>query len=118
MAGYFIWLGVANSGRRPRVVDGAVDLAALALGFGGVIAIGPANLLVREQGNPFWLGSIVFLVAAWGLRGLETGRPPSFEKQWSMSFDGWKRWLARLREAGEMRYDDATVLMLRVLSTG
>jgi hypothetical protein len=43
LACYFYIVGVWQSGRRPRVIPGAVDFAVLALGVSGLMTVGPVG---------------------------------------------------------------------------
>jgi len=53
-------------------------------------------------------------VAEWWLRAHESGNPPAWEDFWDMSHERWKEEIIALRHAGQMRYDDATMVLLRV----
>ena len=54
-------------------------------------------------------------VAEWAVRGYETGDPPVWSDFWQMSEDDWRSGVAWLRQERQMRIDDATMLMLRVV---
>jgi hypothetical protein len=53
-------------------------------------------------------------VAQWALRGQEQGRPPSWDRYAAMDEAQWREEISDLRERREMRYDDATLAVLRV----
>jgi len=53
-------------------------------------------------------------VADWALRQQEAGRPPVWEDYWDKSQEAWQEEVAALRSERQMRYDDATLLLLRV----
>ncbi|HID78874.1 MAG TPA: hypothetical protein EYP56_23120 [Planctomycetaceae bacterium] len=53
-------------------------------------------------------------IAAWALRRAESGHPPRWEEYWDMPRAAWQAEITRLREEGHMRYDDATLMLLRV----
>jgi hypothetical protein len=53
-------------------------------------------------------------VADWALRLIESGEPPDWEALWDLPETDWQREVKSLRAAGKMRYDDATLLLLRV----
>ena len=53
-------------------------------------------------------------VAEWALRQRDAGRPPEWEEYWSKAEHAWQEEVTSLRQAREMRYDDATLLLLRV----
>ncbi len=53
-------------------------------------------------------------IAAWALRLGESGNPPVWETYWNMTQQRWQEEVIRLRDQGHMRYDDATLLLLRV----
>lgn len=57
-------------------------------------------------------------VAEWALRGLESGDPPAWERFWGMTEQQWEREIAGLRQEQAMRYDDATLVLLRVKGEG
>jgi len=52
-------------------------------------------------------------VAAWCLQQLEAGRPLGLDSLWDMAPEDFERWITRLRGQQQMRYDDATVILLR-----
>ncbi|MHC4179775.1 MAG: hypothetical protein ACYSWU_19880 [Planctomycetota bacterium] len=56
-------------------------------------------------------------VAAWALRLAEAGDRPDWEKYWNTDEQEWREEVIRLRDRGEMRYDDATLMLLRVTQT-
>ncbi len=64
------------------------------------------------------LGDLLVLctdaVAAWALRRSESGQPPAWENYWDMPEETWQAEVMSLREQREMRYDDATLLLLRI----
>ena len=53
-------------------------------------------------------------VADWALRQCEAGRPPVWGDYWDTSPEAWQEEVAALRSDRQMRYDDATLLLLRV----
>jgi hypothetical protein len=69
----------------------------------------------EECGRP---GDLLVLctdaVAAWALRLSESGQPPAWESYWDMPEETWQAEVMSLREQREMRYDDATLLLLRI----
>ena len=69
----------------------------------------------EECGRP---GDLLVLatdaVAAWALRRTESGQPPAWEDYWDMPEETWQAEVMSLREQREMRYDDATLLLLRL----
>lgn len=56
-------------------------------------------------------------VAAWALRLAESGNPPAWDDYWNIPQGDWQDEILRLRNQGEMRYDDATLVLLRVTQT-
>ena len=54
-------------------------------------------------------------VAEWAVRCYEHGEPPVWSDFWQMSEDDWRSGVAWLRQERQMRIDDATMLMLRVV---
>ena len=54
-------------------------------------------------------------VAEWAARGYATGDSPVWSDFWQMSEDDWRSGVAWLRQERQMRIDDATMLMLRVV---
>ncbi len=54
-------------------------------------------------------------VAEWAARGYATGDPPVWSDFWQMSEDDWRSGVVWLRQERQMRIDDATMLMLRVV---
>ena len=53
-------------------------------------------------------------VADWALRQCEAGHSPVWEDYWDKSQEAWQEEVAALRSDRQMRYDDATLLLLRV----
>ncbi len=54
-------------------------------------------------------------VAEWAVRGYERGEGPLWSDFWQMSEDDWRSGVVWLRQQRQMRIDDATMLMLRVV---
>jgi hypothetical protein len=54
-------------------------------------------------------------VAEWAVRCYEHGEPPGWSDFWQMSEDDWRSGVVWLRQERQMRIDDATMLMLRVV---
>ncbi len=54
-------------------------------------------------------------VAEWAARSYETGDPPTWNDFWLMSEDDWRSGVAWLRQERQMRIDDATMLVLRLV---
>lgn len=53
-------------------------------------------------------------VAEWALRLEESGSPPHWKDYWDMTADQWQEQVVALRREGQMRCDDATLVLLRV----
>jgi hypothetical protein len=53
-------------------------------------------------------------IGAWALKSLEDGATLLWRDFWNMSAEDWAAYIARLREEQRMRYDDATLVLLRV----
>ncbi|MCA9268268.1 MAG: protein phosphatase 2C domain-containing protein [Planctomycetales bacterium] len=53
-------------------------------------------------------------VAAWALKALEEGATLLWRDFWNLSPDDWAEYVGRLRQEQRMRYDDATLMLLRV----
>ena len=53
-------------------------------------------------------------VADWALRLREAGNPPAWEEYWSKTEQAWHEEVTAHRNERQMRYDDATLLLLRV----
>ena len=54
-------------------------------------------------------------VAEWALRESEAGSPPNWDEIWHMNDGQWEDQVAQLRESRQMRFDDTTLLLLRVV---
>lgn len=54
-------------------------------------------------------------LADWAMRGYESGQPPDWESYWDMPDEEWRAEIAWLRHERQMRYDDATLVLLRVV---
>ena len=57
-------------------------------------------------------------VADWALRAIEAGTPPDWDVYWNMTEQQWRDEVVSLRNQRRMRYDDATLLLLRVREEG
>jgi serine/threonine protein phosphatase PrpC len=53
-------------------------------------------------------------VAAWALDRQERGEPVAWSTYWDMPPEAWAEEIRSLREQSQMRYDDATLVLLRV----
>lgn len=53
-------------------------------------------------------------IGAWALKALEEGNTLLWRDFWDMSPQDWSTYVGRLREEQRMRYDDATLVLLRV----
>lgn len=53
-------------------------------------------------------------LAAWTMRQLEAGYPLDWDAFWNTTFEDWQRWLLELRQDNQIRYDDSTMLLLRI----
>ena len=54
-------------------------------------------------------------IAEWAIRSAESGSPPDWERYWDMDCGQWQAEIGELRQSRQMRYDDATLLLLRVV---
>lgn len=64
-----------------------------------------------------WLVLATDAMAAWVLRACQSGRPPHWDEFWEMGEDPWRERIGALRAERELRYDDTTLLMLRIGAT-
>ncbi len=53
-------------------------------------------------------------IAAWAIKALEDGATLLWRDFWDMTQEDWAAYIGRLREDGRMRYDDATMILLRI----
>jgi len=53
-------------------------------------------------------------IAEWALRGTELGSAPEWDDFWQMTEEDWRDGIEELRRQGLMRYDDATLVLLRL----
>jgi hypothetical protein len=53
-------------------------------------------------------------LAAWAMHQAEAGHPPSWDDYWDAPAAAWQEEIIRLRAQEEMRYDDTTLVLLRV----
>jgi len=69
-----------------------------------------------------YVGDVIVLctdaIADWALRRAEEGNPPNWNDYWNMTEEQWHAEINELRESRGMRYDDATLVLLRVLPEG
>lgn len=56
-------------------------------------------------------------VAGWALKLAEADTPPAWEHYWNIGQQPWRDEIVRLRDQGQMRYDDSTLMLLRVTQT-
>jgi hypothetical protein len=56
-------------------------------------------------------------LAVWALAQLEAGRSPFWESFWDLSDDAWRQKVFDLRAARQVRYDDSTLVLLRLEET-
>jgi hypothetical protein len=57
-------------------------------------------------------------IADWALRTIAAGKPPAWDAYWEMTPPQWQAEVVRWRDRREMRYDDATLMLLRVAAEG
>jgi serine/threonine protein phosphatase PrpC len=57
-------------------------------------------------------------IAQWALRLRESGEWPAWDKYWALTRQEWEDEIVRLRQQQQMRYDDATLVLLRVTGEG
>lgn len=57
-------------------------------------------------------------IAEWAVRGIEADAPPNWDRYWTMTHAEWEQEIAELRDQRLMRYDDATLVLLRVAAEG
>jgi hypothetical protein len=62
LGGYLLLIGWLHLRRRPVVVPGAVDLALLAAGVSGLVAVGPLAILQPAVGTTPWATAMLVLV--------------------------------------------------------
>jgi len=53
-------------------------------------------------------------VAAWALMQLESGKTLGLESIWDFDQEDFARWIERLRSEQQIRFDDSTVMLLRI----
>lgn len=53
-------------------------------------------------------------VACWTLRQIESGVQVDWDAYWQVSQEDWQQWLIQLRQEKQIRYDDSTVVLLRI----
>lgn len=54
-------------------------------------------------------------VASWAMAQMEAGTPPRWRSYWGKSQEDWQAEVMQLRAEQQMRYDDATLLLLRIV---
>jgi len=57
-------------------------------------------------------------VAEWALRQIEAASPPDWLRYWDLTEKQWQEEVIDLRNRREMRYDDATLLLLKIVAEG
>ena len=53
-------------------------------------------------------------VACWTMRQIEAGVSVDWQAYWRLSHEDWQRWMVELRQNHQIRYDDSTVILLRI----
>jgi serine/threonine protein phosphatase PrpC len=53
-------------------------------------------------------------VACWTMKQLEAGGQVDWDRYWRMSQAEWQQWVVSLRQENQIRFDDSTVVLLRV----
>jgi hypothetical protein len=70
---------------------------------------------METQCNP---GDLLLLcsdaVAWWTMRQIEAGVSVDWEAYWQLTNADWQQWMMELRQANQIRYDDSTVVLLRI----
>jgi hypothetical protein len=86
--------------------------------IGSVGAAQPKSLPIQTLADTCASGDLIVLctdaIAVWALEELEAGRSPQWESFWSMSPDEWRAKIEMLRTNNRIRYDDTTVVLLRI----
>ena len=99
-------------------VQTSKELEADPLALGSVDLNRDALLTFAALDEPCRAGDLLVLstdaVADWALRRRESGDPPDWEQYWKMTEEAWRQEVAALRAQRQMRYDDATLVLLRV----
>ncbi|MHB9048751.1 MAG: hypothetical protein ACYC35_22770, partial [Pirellulales bacterium] len=54
-------------------------------------------------------------IALWAMNRLEAGEPVSWDPYWDMPEEAWREEIFALRNATRMRFDDSTLVLLRVI---
>jgi len=100
-------------------IQSAAELEANPLVVGSVDLNRDHLLRFRRFSQPCLEDDLVVLctdaVAEWALRLAESGQPPNWEDYWGFGEEAWRQQIAALREARQMRVDDATLALLRVV---
>lgn len=53
-------------------------------------------------------------VASWTMRQIEAGVAIDWQAYWQLSQEDWQQWMVQLRQDHQIRYDDSTVILLRI----
>ena len=62
-----------------------------------------------------WLVLATDALALWAMTRSESGEPVDWRRYWEMPDDEWRQEIIALREANQMRYDDTSLVLLRVI---
>jgi hypothetical protein len=77
------------------------------------------RLAFHRLDEPCRPGDLVVLctdaLADWALRQEESGNPPAWDTYWGMDASEWKERILSLRAEREIRCDDTTLLLLRIM---
>lgn len=55
-------------------------------------------------------------IALWAYERAESGEPVAWEEYWALDADAWRDEIFSLRDASQMRFDDSTLVLLRVIA--
>jgi serine/threonine protein phosphatase PrpC len=53
-------------------------------------------------------------IAAWTMRQMEAGVSLDWQAYWQMTAQQWQQWVLQLRQQNQIRFDDSTLVLLRV----
>lgn len=101
-------------------LENASQLEARPMALGSIDLKHDALVEFSRLDDECFPGDLVVLVsdavAEWALRQREAGTPVDWERFWDMPEEDWQRNVMALRDERQMRYDDTTMILLRVVA--
>ena len=104
--------------QRKFPIQKAIDLEADPMVLGSIDLCRDHLVRACRMDEPCQAGDLILLCtdawAEWALRSEELGNPPAWSNYWDISSADWEAEIKALRESRTIRFDDTTLVMLRI----